>query len=231
MTRENIEELARAQAPQINIIRVHRSSCYDITAGLYGQACELSWLVCLHRSEVAVLDKIIGSHCAIKTSTQNRVPLLRCELKSRNLGCMLRKGHETKRIFDSPQFNLAIVSSCCNHGPIRRVSNRVEVKEVSLLFQDIRLALPLPHKELTLLFTSHGNPVGLSIDSNAIDLVLRDLERVNRLKGVEVIQAEHTIRLTYHEDHFTGVCLILCSSMAMRDGTSDNFAHSLKLEF
>ena len=62
-----------------------------------------------------------------------------------------------------------------------------------LLLQDVSFTLPFPDKELALLFTAHSNPVTRSIHSNAINFILRDLERVNGLQSVQVVQAEYSI--------------------------------------
>jgi len=64
---------------------------------------------------------------------------------------------------------------------------------VALLFKHVRLTLPLPHKELTLLLASQRDPVTCIVDGDAVDLMLRDLKAVNGLKRINVINAEDTV--------------------------------------
>ena len=78
---------------------------------------------------------------------------------------------------------------------------------MALLLQYVRLTLPLPNEELPLLFAHHGDPVSLSINSDAVDLVLRYLEGVDGLECVKIVQAEHSIRLAYDQDQFAGIAI------------------------
>ena len=94
---------------------------------------------------------------------------------------MLRERDEAESVLDGPNFDFSIITTCGNHGSIRRVGNRVEVEEVTLLLHDVGFTLPLPDEELSLFSATHGHPVGLSVDSNTVNFVLGNLKRVDRL--------------------------------------------------
>ena len=155
-----------------------------------------------HRPVVAVLDQVIGAHRPVQAGRQDRVALPRGELQSRHLAGMLRERSEAEAVLGGPELDLAVVTARRQEVPIWRVGNRVQIEEVALLLQHVGLALPLPHKELALLLARHADPVTGCVDRDAIDLVLGDLERVDGVQSVEVVQAEHAVRLADHEDHF-----------------------------
>ena len=115
---------------------------------------------------------------------------------------MLGEGDETESVLDCPQFDFAVVASRRDHRSIRRVRHSVQIKEVALLLQDVCLTLPLPNEELPLLFASHCDPVCLRVNRDAIDPIMRYLEGVDGLERVEIVQAEHSIRLADDQDNF-----------------------------
>ena len=146
MGRQDLEQLARAQAPQVDVIGFHRASCDNITALFDGEARELRWLVRLESAEVAIFDEVIGSYSTIHTGTKHSVALLWQELKCSDLSGMLSEGHEAESIFDRPKLNFAIVTTRGNQRAIRRVSHSIQIKEVTLLLKNVGFTLPLPHK-------------------------------------------------------------------------------------
>lgn len=71
---------------------------------------------------------------------------------------------------------------------------------MALLLQDISLTLPLPNEELAFLFGGEGDPIARVIDTDRVDLLLGDLERVNSFHRVHVEQTEDTVGLANAED-------------------------------
>lgn len=127
-------------------------------------------------AEVAILNEVISSHSTIHAGTKHSISLLWQELECRDLSRVLREGNETESILDCPELHLTVITTCRDQGSIRRVCHRVEVKEMSLLLENVGLTLPFPYKELTLLFAAHSDPVCLCIDGDAVNFVGRDLE-------------------------------------------------------
>ena len=115
---------------------------------------------------------------------------------------MLCECDEAEAVFGGPELDLAIITTCCKEIAIWRVGDSIQVEEVTLLLEDVSLTLPLPNKELALLFACHCNPVTSRVDGYAINLVLRDLEGVDGVESVEIIKAEHAIRLSDYENDF-----------------------------
>ena len=100
-----------------------------------------------------------------------------------------------------------VVEGGGDDGAAGRVGERGHPgEEVALLLEHVGFTLPLPHEQLALLFACHANPVTSRVYGDTVYLVLRDLEGMDRVQSVEVVQAEHAIRLTNHKNHFAQLC-------------------------
>lgn len=92
---------------------------------------------------------------------------------------MVSESGETKTVFGCPELYFAIVTTSRDVCPIGGVTNNVQVKEVALLFEDVSLALPFPDEKLPLILAAKGNPVTRRVYGNAVNLALRNLERMD----------------------------------------------------
>ena len=64
---------------------------------------------------------------------------------------------------------------------------------MALLLHDISLAFPLPYEELAVFLGTHRDPLTACVETNGVDPVLGDLERLDRLKVVEVIDTKNAV--------------------------------------
>jgi hypothetical protein len=113
---------------------------------------------------------------------------------------VLSEGYEGEVIFSCPKLYFPIITSSSNIGTVGRISKRVQVKEVSLLFQDICLRFPFPDEQLPKFSACKSNPLTTCVDADRINLALTDLETVNAFESVNVEDAEHTVTLPNDHD-------------------------------
>lgn len=69
---------------------------------------------------------------------------------------------------------------------------------MALLFEYVGFRLPLPYEQLALLSGSERNPLPLVVNAYRVNFVLGDLERVDWSEVVEIVNAEHSVRLADH---------------------------------
>lgn len=82
---------------------------------------------------------------------------------------------------------------------IRRIRKTVEIKEVTLLLEDISFTLPFPHEQLTVFFATKSDPLSAVIKCYAVNLILSYLEALQRLQSVQIIDRKHAIGLADDE--------------------------------
>ena len=72
--------------------------------------------------------------------------------------------------------NLSVVATGGNIHAIWRVTDATHCVEVSLLLEDVGLALPLPDDELTELRAADGDPLARLVERHRVDTAVRNAD-------------------------------------------------------
>ena len=85
---------------------------------------------------------------------------------------MLAKSDKAKPRVHGPNLDLPVIAPRRNGLSVRCVCQRVHIKEMTLLFEDIRLRLPFPYEKLAERACTKGKPLSRGRDRNRGDFLL-----------------------------------------------------------
>jgi len=125
MAVQRFQQLPSLHAPEVDVIWLNTTSSYNFTSRFNCNAAELSWFCGCKSPKVSVLYEIVGSYCAIKTSTDYCIAFLWNKLQGCHLRSVIVKSNEAKTIFGSPKFDFTVITSCGNHGTVWGISKAV----------------------------------------------------------------------------------------------------------
>lgn len=118
---------------------------------------------------------------------------------------MFGESYNTETRVDIPYFDLSVVRSCDDSLTLGRVGDCVHGIEVSLLFQHVRLGLPFPNKQLTQFGCTKGQPLACLVDSDIVDIVLRNAQALNLGEFWQLVNEKQSMREACDEQLGLGV--------------------------